>query len=253
MRRNEIPEPLADPATWPGVDASALDADRRELYRQREAAVYAWLAGSSLAGIERRFKINRGALKRLVERCLLPHDDGRTQGLRALIPHTRTTPYRRTAPALRRKQSARPSGAMDLLLERLPQLTRIIKREVAVDALHLTASDRLHGLDGIHDKVLAAYREAGLTVGDYPLNQDDGGYRSLARWEHHRAPVRTLSRLLRGRLHQLQPVHLSTVRGSVARSVAPYVSLYGTRYSSEVLQRSRGLVGQKIRLHPPRR
>ena len=67
--------------------------------------------------------------------------------------------------------------------------------------------------------------------------------------EHHRVPVRTLSRLLRGRLHQLQSVHLSTVRGSVARSVAPYVSLYGARYSSEVLQRSPGLVGQKIRVY----
>jgi hypothetical protein len=44
-------------------------------------------------------------------------------------------------------------------------------------------------------------------------------------------------------------VHLSTVRGSVARGVASYVSLYGARYSSEVLQRSPGLVGQKIRVY----
>ena len=44
-------------------------------------------------------------------------------------------------------------------------------------------------------------------------------------------------------------MHLSTVRGSVARSVAPYVSLYGARYSSEVLQRSPGLIGQQIRVY----
>ena len=47
-------------------------------------------------------------------------------------------------------------------------------------------------------------------------------------------------------------MHVSTVRGNVARSVTPYISLYGARYSNEVLQRTPGLLGQKIRvyIHP---
>lgn len=70
--------------------------------------------------------------------------------------------------------------------------------------------------------------------------------------EHQRRPVRTLAKHLRSRLHQLQSVHLSTVRGNVARGVPPYISLYGARYSNEVLQRTQGLVGKKIRvyIHP---
>jgi hypothetical protein len=70
--------------------------------------------------------------------------------------------------------------------------------------------------------------------------------------QQQRRPVRTLAKHLRSRLHQLQSVHLSTVRGNVARGVAPYINLYGARYSNEVLQRTQGLVGRKIRvyIHP---
>lgn len=500
MRRSEIPEPLADPATWPGVDASALDAGDRAVYLQREAAVRAYLAGASLAEVERSLHLDRSTLRRLIERCLMPHPDGRIQGLRALIPHTRARRYRRTAPALRRTTPGGLTGAMGQLFERLPQLVRIVEREIAGGVLSMSPTDRLHGLRGVHDKLLAACRQAGLAMRDYPFNQDGAGYRSLAIWvrqrlesrvalrpprrdqawdatsrpfavveldghkldlrvrvrfidasgiavdleserlfvvtlidvctrvvlgwhlvpaaeydrhdvlvaiqealrprrrreafttlglayrsgagfvtdvlpdlayacwdvlkvdnaashltedtfeplcrfvgcrmeagpvgeptvrpyierffgtlaerltskvagttgrsptdpagkrgrkvpvallvtlpeleelldasianyhatphdglngrtplealqlavEHSPVPVRTLPSLLRGRLHQLQPAHLSTVRGSVARGVAPYVSLYGARYSSEVLQRSPGLVGQKIRVY----
>ena len=66
---------------------------------------------------------------------------------------------------------------------------------------------------------------------------------------HHATPVRLLPPFLRGRLHQLQTVHLSTVRGSAAHGVPPYVSLYGARYSNEVLQRTSGLIQQKIRVY----
>ncbi|MFL9936514.1 hypothetical protein P0D88_47775 [Paraburkholderia sp. RL18-103-BIB-C] len=68
--------------------------------------------------------------------------------------------------------------------------------------------------------------------------------------EHHEAPVRTLPQVLRTQLHQLQSVHLCTVRGNVARGVAPYISFYGARYSNEVLQRTSGLNGEKIRVYP---
>ena len=182
MRRNEIPAPLTDPATWPGVDASALGAKQRVIYQRREGAVCAWLAGSSITGIERRFRINRGSLQRLVERCLLPHPDGRIQGLRALIPHARTRPYRRTAPALHRQERGGLTGAMGQLFERLPQLLCIVERVIAVGDLHMTASDRVHGLGTVHDKLLAACREAGFTVRDYPFNQQEKGYRSLSAW-----------------------------------------------------------------------
>lgn len=501
MRRTEIPEALADPATWPGVDASAIDTERRDIYLRRQAAVCAYLQGRPLAEIEGAFQINRGTLQRLIERCLTPHPDGRIQGLRALIPHTRAKGYRRTAPTQRRARPSGLSGAMGQLFDRLPQLSRIIEREISNNMLGLSERGRLYGLRDVQLKLIAACREAGLTAKDYPLNYDEMGYRSLAHWvrnrlesrlairpplaltdawtastrpysvveldghkldlrvrvrftdasgvsvdieserlfvitlidvctrvvlgwqlvpapeydhhdvlatlqdalrprrkrldfvipglgyragagfvadvlpelsyacwevlkvdnaashltedtfepicrfvgcrlqagpvgepttrpyierffgtltdrmsrkvhgttgrspndpagkrgrkvstamlitlpeleelldvsianyhasphdglngrsplealqlavEHHGMPVRTLPQVLRGRLHQLQSMHLSTVRGNVARSVAPYVSLYGARYSNEVLQRTQGLVGQKIRIY----
>ena len=61
--------------------------------------------------------------------------------------------------------------------------------------------------------------------------------------------IRTLAQSKRTRIHQLQPPHLSTVRGSPFRGIAPYISLYGTRYSNEILERSPGLLKTKIRVY----
>lgn len=85
MRRPEIPAQLIDPSLWPGVDASALEEPRRAVYLQREQAVRGYLQGAPLAQIERHLGVDRGTLRRLVERCLMPHPDGRIQGLRALM------------------------------------------------------------------------------------------------------------------------------------------------------------------------
>ncbi|MEM5373194.1 hypothetical protein V4C53_45580 [Paraburkholderia azotifigens] len=95
-----------------------------------------------------------------------------------------------------------------------------------------------------------------VTIANYHATPHDGlnGRTPLEALQlaiaHQHAPVRTLPHLLRARLHQLQPVHLCTVRGSVARGVAPYISLYGARYSNEVIQRTSGLNGARIRVYP---
>lgn len=198
MRRNEIPEALADPSKWPGVDPSAIDTDRRAIYLRREQAVCAYLHGAPLAEVERSSGVRRGSLQRLIERCLMPHPDGRIQGLRALIPYTRTNSYRRVVPALRRATQSGLTGAMGQLFERLPQLQRIIEREIVRDALGLSKRGRLYGLRDVQLKLLAACREAGLTAKDYPLNHDEKGYRSLAQWIRRclesRFPVRRVPR-----------------------------------------------------------
>ena len=190
MRRNEIPESLLDPAMWPGVDPSALDTQRRATYQLRENAVHAYLRGAPLAQIERDFGVNRGTLQRLIERCLTPHADGRIQGLRALIPHTRAKGYRRIAPALRRAEPGGLTGAMGQLFDRIPQLLRIVEREISSDVLGLSENGRIFGLRDLQFKLLAACREAGLTTVDYPFNQNEMGYRSLAVWMRKRLEMR---------------------------------------------------------------
>ena len=190
MRRSEVPEALADPAAWPGVDVSALTQERRGIYERRELAVCAYLRGEPLTDIERLHGVDQTTISRLVARCLAPHADGRIQGLRALIPHVRAKDYRRMKNAARRAKPGGLSGALGQLFERLPQLPRIIEREIASSLLGMSANRRLFGLRDVQFKLLAACLEAGLTGNDYPLNQHEKGYRALAHWIRKRLELR---------------------------------------------------------------
>ncbi len=194
MRRSDIPEALCDPSTWPGVDSNALESGRREVFQRRQAAVIAYLGGASTAQIEQECKVHRGTLQRMVARCLAAHPDGRIQGLRALIPHVRAKSYQRLAPALRRPSRGGLTGAMGQLFERLPQLHDIIEREIVNNCLGMTPRARLYGVRDVQAKLLAACREAGIGAGAYPLNQDEMGYRSLARWVRRRLQARVALR-----------------------------------------------------------
>ena len=190
MHRSEVPPALIDPTTWPGVDVSALPDERRAVFEQRERAIYAYLRGDHLAAIERSFSVNRSSLTRLLTRCLAPHDDGRIQGLRALIPHTRAKTYRRSKRAARRSTRGGLSGALGQLFERLPELPRIIEREIAGTRVGLSANGRLYGLRDLQLKLMASCRENGLTAVDYPLNYDEMGYRALSVWLRKRLQLR---------------------------------------------------------------
>ena len=190
MHRSEVSAALIDPTTWPGVDVSALSKERRATFEQRERAIYAYLRGDHLAAIEHRFGVNRSSLTRLLTRCLAPHTDGRIQGLRALIPHTRAKTYRRSKRAARRSTPGGLSGALGQLFERLPELPRIIEREIAGTRVGLSANGRLYGLRDLQLKLMAACREAGLTAVDYPLNYDEMGYRALSVWLRKRLQLR---------------------------------------------------------------
>ena len=194
MRRSDIPEPLTDVRLWPSVDPGALEPPRRAIYQQREQAIHAYLLGVPLADIARNNKIDASFLTRLLARCLALHTDGRIQGFRGLIPHARAKAYRRSRQADRRGSRGGLTGAMGQLFERLPQLTRIIERQIGGGSLGLTQTDRLYGLAQTHSKLIAACHEAGLAETAYPLNHDEKGYRSLARWVkrrlHDRIPLR---------------------------------------------------------------
>ncbi|WP_323123612.1 integrase [Burkholderia alba] len=142
----------------------------------------AYLGGTPLADITRDHKIDPSFLSRLLTRCLAAHVDGRIQGFRGLIPHARAKTYRRSKPADRQTSHGGLSGAIGQLFERLPQLPRIIERQIGNGHLGMTRTNRLSGLTETHSMVIAACLEAGLTAADYPLNQDERGYRSFARW-----------------------------------------------------------------------
>ena len=209
MRRSDIPEALADPSLWPTVDVTALAGERRDVYQRREQAVCAYLRGETRADIEQSFGVSRATLARLVARCLSPHQDGRIQGLRALIPHTRAKDYKRVKPAARILSQGGLTGALGQLFERLPQLVGIIERQISSSALGLSKNNRIYGLVDVQSKIIAACREAGLTAQDYPLNRDEMGYRSLAYW-------------IRKRLEQRIPLRLPRQDDAWDTTIRPY-------------------------------
>ncbi|MDR5785299.1 integrase [Caballeronia sp. LP003] len=190
MRRSDIPEALTDASVWPGVDPSAMDPERLAIYRRREGAIQAYLRGARSADLKRDFGIARGALNRLIERCLAFHQDGRIQGFRGLIPHTRTQGHRRVVPACRRSDRGGLTGALGQLFEQLPQLARIVEREIGSGKLGITERGRLYGLRDVQLKLIAACREAGLSTRAYPFCAHEMGYRSLARWVRLRLEAR---------------------------------------------------------------
>ena len=169
---------------------SALAEDRRAVFEQRERAVYAYLRNEHLADIERSTGVNRASLTRLIGRCLAPHDDGRIQGLRALIPHSRAKGYRRLKRASRRPTRGGLSGALGQLFDRFPELPRIIEREIAGSRLGMSVNGRLFGLRDVQHKLIGALRVAKLPASEYPLNYDEMGYRSLSVWIRKRLELR---------------------------------------------------------------
>jgi putative transposase len=197
VRRSDIPEPLTNLQAWPSVDPGALDSSRRTIYQQREQAILAYLNGAPIVDIVRDHKIDVRFLSRLLTRCLAAHTDGRIQGFRGLIPHARAKTYRRSKRADRQTSPHGLTGAVGQLFERLPQLPRIIERQIGSGRLGLTQTNRLYGLTVTHSKLIAACHEAGLTEADYPLNQDEKGYRSFARWVKRRLEDRIPLRLPR--------------------------------------------------------
>ena len=94
-----------------------------------------------------------------------------------------------------------------------------------------------------------------VTIANYNGTPHDGlsGHTPLEAMQclldQQKGSLRTLPHHLRSRIHQLQPVHASTVHGNPARGVAPYISLYGARYSNEVLERTSGLLKTQIRVY----
>src|SRR6266702_1987523 len=83
---------------------------------------------------------------------------------------------------MRRVTFRRPDRLVGQLFESVPQLPRIIERQIGSGRLGLTQTNRFYGLTVTHSKIIAAFHEAGLTEADYPQHQHEKGYRTFARW-----------------------------------------------------------------------
>lgn len=85
-----------DTKTWVRVDPDALPAKERGLFMLRRRSIELYLSGASAADVRRETGMSRSNVYRLiVERCLVPHDDGCLYGWRGALPFLRIAKYRR--------------------------------------------------------------------------------------------------------------------------------------------------------------
>lgn len=171
----------ADPALWPTVAWPTLPREQQEIFRAREEAVRRYCRREPLRAIEMATGVKFTAVRRLYERCLETHADGRPQGLRALIPYEHVKSYQRSAKIVRPGRAGK-AGAFYQLLERHPELEALIVNEL--QAHHVVLRDGpnglvVGGLSTLHKRFRQLCLKIGLTERDYPLVQIEQGVRSL--------------------------------------------------------------------------
>lgn len=181
-RRSAAVTDRADPALWPTVAWPTLSGDQQKIFRAREEAVRLYCQRASLRAIEAATGVPFSSVRRLYERCLQTHADGRLQGLRALVPYEHVKSYRRSATSVRSGPAGK-AGAFQQLLERHPELEVLIVHEL--QAHHVVLRDGpnglvVSGLSALHKRFRLLCLELGLTQRDYPLVQHEQGIRSLA-------------------------------------------------------------------------
>lgn len=180
ISRSDIDPVLKTPSTWPIVDTNKLEVAAKEIYHKRYNAIFAYFEGASHKSIQQKWNLNRGEIKRLRDRFLTIHPDGRIWGPRALIPGTRIKPYLRTKPP-KSKDKGRQQHPGELT--RLFSIHANVKEKVYRHFLRRSrgASEKYIPISSSHNVFIKACREAGVRSGEYPFNTKYLGIRSLSR------------------------------------------------------------------------
>src|SRR5476651_2127506 len=180
-RRSATATDRADPTLWPTVAWPALSGEQQKIFRAREEAVRLYCRRAPLRSIEAATGVPFSSVRRMYERCLQTHADGRLHGLRALVPYEHVKSYRRSAKSVRSGPAGK-AGAFQQLLERHPELEALIANELQAHHVVLREGPKglvVGGLSALHKRFRLLCLELGLTQGDYPLVQDEQGIRSL--------------------------------------------------------------------------
>ena len=173
---------------WPSVDSGALSPDKAAFFKRRRQAIDAYVSGASLRNIEEETGINSRQLYRTLNRCLLPAEDGRMYGYRALIKYDRGVTYSRqeriSETHLQLKTGL--AGAFTLLMEAYPALHQWLSQKIKRYAIRIvqvhtegTLKIRLKGIKNLHTSFIIQCRGAGITADEYPFNTEHLGIRSL--------------------------------------------------------------------------
>ena len=175
-KRSILSEAELDQA-WPmpsAVMIASLPQEDADLYEGRRKAIDLYRAGVTYAAIEKRCRLSRQEVVRLLKRCKERAKDGRIFGYRALVPHTRVAPNERRKPL---EPGGGRAGAWQLLMKTYPGVADYIK-EVVYAPVEREGAEPLNmgELWGIVRLLLQA---EGLTDQDYPFDCGSQGEMAL--------------------------------------------------------------------------
>ncbi|MFL9869740.1 hypothetical protein PQR67_36725 [Paraburkholderia fungorum] len=173
-----------DTAQWATPDEGALEGDRRVLYLARKQAVRLYLSGATADTIKKLTSLGSKQAYRLIrERCLETHPDGRPYGWRGLVPWFRVNPYRRRKKVHVDQFGSGAAGAMQALLECLPDLRDAFDKRIRASGpgkqlVEIRRSRRRHCrwfLDQLRSLGYEARNE-------WPFGTSSQGYFSICRY-----------------------------------------------------------------------
>lgn len=145
------------------------DSDR-ELFERRANAITGYLGREPLGDLNKKWQISPWEIRRLRDRCLEAHPDGRLWGFRALVPRIRIRSYQRIAFPKPRERT-RLAGQVGLL-SRLFVLHPSIQE--GVYSLFLKARKGANEpripLKSLHKRFIELCREAGVKENEFPFN-----------------------------------------------------------------------------------
>jgi putative transposase len=179
--RNEARASAPPTETWPMVDIDAVDQGKREHYSAQVQAVTLYFGTTPVSKIEQVTGISKNALPRLARRCLLPADDGRILGFRALLPYFRTKNYERRSSIKFKLPEAHGGcvGALRSTLARFPDIEESLIKHVRQDAKHKKVHEfRIRARD-LHRIFIKLLEEKQLPRTEWPFNTKLLGRRSI--------------------------------------------------------------------------
>src|SRR5689334_15941254 len=100
-----------DVGVWPSVNPTEWSEKKQRRFKRLESAISAYISGEPVKKICRTFQVSRQELRRLLQRCLSQHPDGRIYGWRGLVKNARHKKYARTKPVKAHSRSKRSGDA----------------------------------------------------------------------------------------------------------------------------------------------
>jgi hypothetical protein len=178
----QVPPEYRDLASWPTIEVSRLEHSERLRVTRLTKAIEMRLAGQSNDDAAKVAKVKVREFQRIFSRCLLQHQDGRIQGLRALPKGTRVRATRRVSGQKAFKNPAAGfAGLFKKLFVDYPTLEADFAYEMTVERRTRPslnkASARL-----CHNVFLKICSKLGVKDDEYPFTTQHRGRRSFKKW-----------------------------------------------------------------------